>query len=140
MEIRLEVVSWAEKHQELYKIRWTVFVEEQKVPEEVEIDEWEDKSLHVLAYNAHNLPLGCGRLLPNGKIGRMAVMAHARGYGVGKAILLRLVDEARKEGHREIALSAQVHALSFYEKVGFEAHGPVYQEDGIPHKAMKMLL
>ena len=84
--------------------------------------------------------VGTGRLLPDGHIGRMAVLREARARGVGGAMLERLVEEARRRGFREAVLSAQTHALAFYRKHGFEAVGEAYEEAGIPHQEMRRAL
>ena len=78
-----------------------------------------------------------GRLLPDGHIGRMAVLKASRGQGIGKALLRALVEAARRRGDREVALSAQVHAVGFYRAEGFQSEGPVYEEAGIAHQAMR---
>ncbi len=133
-------VSWQECRQELYKVRRLVFIEEQKVPAEIEIDEWDALSQHVLARCTEGEPVGCGRLLPDGHIGRMAVLSTWRGCGVGQALLVHLLELARAAQMPEVLISAQVHALGFYEKAGFQAEGERYEEAGILHQAMRLKL
>jgi predicted GNAT family N-acyltransferase len=116
-----------------------VFVEEQRVPADLEMDDNDATSLHALAYAAGRA-IGTGRLLPDGHIGRMAVLKEWRGQGAGRTMLRRLIDAARERGHAEVALSAQVHALEFYRVEGFEPEGAVYEEAGIPHQAMRLRL
>ena len=99
-------------------IRFAVFVEEQGVPREIELDEMDAACIHALAY-LDGKAIGTGRLLPDGHIGRMAVLKEWRGHGVGSRILNALVEQARRRGDREVALSAQVHALAFYRAHGF---------------------
>jgi predicted GNAT family N-acyltransferase len=82
--------------------------------------------------------LGTGRLLPDGHIGRMAVLRQARGAGVGSALLRALMQAARARGDREVMLSAQTHALPFYERFGFVAEGEAYDDAGIPHRVMRL--
>ena len=84
--------------------------------------------------------MGTGRLLSDGHSGRMAVLKPHRALGVGGAILLRLIEEARRRGMREVVLSAQTHALGFYRKHGFAPRGPEYMEAGIPHQEMRLAL
>ena len=117
-------------------IRFEVFVEEQRVPAEMELDEFDALSCHALAL-VDGRPVGTGRLLPDGHIGRMAVLPGWRGHGVGAALLQALIAEAARRGLREVALNAQTHALAFYRRHGFEAVGEVFMEAGIPHRAMR---
>jgi predicted GNAT family N-acyltransferase len=84
--------------------------------------------------------LGTGRLLPDGHVGRMAVLPQARGTGVGSALLAALLQAARARGDREVALSAQTHAIPFYERFGFVVEGEEYDDAGIPHRRMRRAL
>lgn len=135
--LRIELLAWDEARAEASRIRRTVFVEEQKVPAEMEMDQIDAHCLHALALTAERIAVGTGRLLPDGHIGRMAVLKAWRGQGVGGAILERLVTAARERGDREVALSAQIHALEFYRRHGFAEQGEVYEEAGIAHQAMR---
>jgi predicted GNAT family N-acyltransferase len=139
LEIRLS--EWPEARDEAQRIRFTVFVDEQRVPPQLEMDEHDAASIHALAF-AHQggAAVGTGRLLPDGHIGRMAVLKEWRGRGVGRELLRALVQKARSRGHREVVLAAQVHALAFYAAEGFEPEGPVYQEAGIDHQDMRRRL
>ncbi|MDH5527008.1 MAG: GNAT family N-acetyltransferase [Nitrospirota bacterium] len=131
-------VTWAEARKELSYIRRVVFMDEQQVPPELEWDGQDTTAVHVLA-EAGGDPVGCGRLLMSGdtaKIGRMAVLKPFRAKGIGARLLTELLTAARQAGARTAALSAQVHALPFYEKFGFVAHGPEYPDAGIPHRNM----
>ncbi|HAA58402.1 MAG TPA: GNAT family N-acetyltransferase [Myxococcales bacterium] len=136
MSITIQRASWPAHKEQLYLIRRKVFIEEQQVPEEIEIDEWDEKSIHVLALEGQQ-PVGCGRLLPDGHIGRMAVLPSHRGQGIGAKLLQTLIDLAQQSDMKEVILSSQVHAIDFYLKAGFTPYGDVYQEAGIPHRAMK---
>lgn len=136
---RIELLDWGSARAEASRIRTTVFVEEQGVPVEIEMDDKDAASVHAIAY-VDGRAVGTGRLLPDGHIGRMAVLKESRGGGVGGAILERLVDEARRRGMKEVALSAQTHALGFYRKHGFREAGPVFEEAGIPHQEMRRVL
>lgn len=137
LEIRL--LDWQAAQADAKPIRFEVFVGEQRVPAEIELDEHDAACVHALAYmNGH--AVGTGRLLPDGHIGRMAVLKPSRGQGIGKALLRALVEAARRRGDREVALSAQVHAVGFYRAEGFQPEGPVYEEAGIAHQAMRRRL
>jgi predicted GNAT family N-acyltransferase len=136
---RIELTPWSAAKSEAQRIRFAVFVEEQGVPAELEMDEMDARCVHALAFH-DNQAIGTGRLLPDGRIGRMAVLKAWRGRGVGAALLRRLVDAARQRGDAEALLSAQVHALGFYRAHGFMPYGEVYEEAGIPHQAMRLQL
>lgn len=133
----IELADWNGAKKDAQRIRFTVFVEEQGVPAELEMDENDARCVHALAY-IDGRPIGTGRLLPDGHIGRMAVLKEWRGHGAGKALLRALVEAARRRGDKEVLLSAQVHALGFYRAEGFEAEGDEYEEAGIPHQAMRL--
>ena len=137
LEIRL--LDWQSAQADAKPIRFQVFVDEQRVPAEIELDAHDAYCLHAIAYEKGRA-VGTGRLLPDGHIGRMAVLKSRRGQGVGKALLRALMDAARRRGDREVALSAQVHAVGFYRAEGFEPEGAVYDEAGIPHQAMRRSL
>ena len=134
--IRIELMSWEKARDEARPIRLTVFVEEQRVPVEIEWDDQDEKSIHALAYDGTGNAVATGRLLPDGHIGRMAVLKEWRGKGVGGAILERLIGVARERGDREIELFAQTHASEFYRRYGFVENGEVFEEAGIPHRSM----
>jgi len=131
-----ETMGWDQARADAAPIRFAVFVDEQKVPAEIELDEHDAGCLHAIA-RSEGRPVGTGRLLPDGHIGRMAVLKAWRGQGVGAAMLTVLIDAARARGDRAVALSAQTHALGFYRRFGFINEGPEYIEAGIPHQAMR---
>ena len=142
-ELRVALGSWEELRTQAEPIRYAVFVDEQKVPAEIELDAWDPQCVHALAFDARDggaVAVGTGRLLPDGHIGRMAVRQEARGRGVGTALLRVLMDEARRRGHVDAVLSAQTHAVPFYEREGFRAEGGVYDDAGIPHVDMRRAL
>ena len=123
-------------------IRRKVFVEEQAVPEELELDEHDSTAVHLLAM-AEGRPVGTARLLIDGdhaKIGRFAVLAETRGTGIGAALMRAALDELRAQGVREVTLGSQTHAIGFYERFGFHAHGFEYDDAGIPHRDMTLRL
>lgn len=124
-------------------IRRKVFVEEQNVPEELELDEHDATAVHLLATADDGRPVGTARLLIDGdraKIGRVAVLAETRGTGAGAALMRAALEELRGRGVREAKLGSQVHAIGFYERLGFQAHGPEYDDAGIPHRDMTLRL
>jgi predicted GNAT family N-acyltransferase len=136
---RIELMSWEKARVHAAPIRTVVFVDEQRVPAELEMDEKDASCVHAIAFDGER-PVGTGRLLPDGHIGRMAVLSEHRGKGVGGEILQRLMQAAKARGDREIVLSAQVRAVAFYLTHGFEIFGPVYEEAGIPHQDMRRVL
>lgn len=138
--IRIELLSWEAARSRAAPIRFEVFVEEQGVPREIELDEHDPLCLHALALDETGTAVGTGRLLPDGHIGRMAVRRTWRGRGIGGAILERLIEAARSRGDAEVALSAQVQAIEFYRAYGFAEEGERYVEAGIEHQAMRRKL
>ena len=134
--MRVELLDWDAARPLAAPIRFTVFVEEQKVPEASEIDERDPHCVHALAWSDDGRPLGTGRLLPDGHIGRMAVLLEARKLGVGSALLVALMDEARRRGYAQAALSAQTHAIAFYRRHGYAVVSGEYMDCGIPHVDM----
>jgi len=148
----IRVADGASDLELVHGIRREVFVVEQNVPEELEYDELDATSLHVLAVAEDGSPLGTGRLIHGAEalkltgvegrvlLGRLAVVRAARGTGLG-AELVRAIEQAGREcGGRELELHAQVQALGFYERLGYVAEGPVYDDAGIPHRTMTRVL
>jgi predicted GNAT family N-acyltransferase len=137
----VRVVAWNEAAAQLSAVRREVFIEEQRVPEELEWDGEEEDAIHVLASDHDGRPIGTGRLLHQGglaHIGRMAVLRDWRGKGVGGALLNALLAEARQRGLTEIFLNAQTHAAPFYERFGFARKGSEFPDAGIPHCRMTL--
>jgi predicted GNAT family N-acyltransferase len=129
-----------------FAVRHQVFVVEQKVPAELEYDKDDEpdaQAVHVLAVGPDG-PLGAGRLIPGGAgagiLGRLAVARAARGLGIGVALVRAIEDEARRIGLSVVELHAQTHALGFYERLGYVAYGPEYEEAGIAHRSMRRAL
>ncbi len=137
--MEVKTATWQDDQSTLKTIRFEVFVEEQGVPAEEEIDKFDPISIHAIAW-VDGQAAGCGRLLPDGHIGRMAVRKAFRGKNVGAQLLLHLMARARQRGDRESVLSAQTHALGFYEKYGFVAEGAEYLDCDIPHRDMRATL
>ena len=136
----LTETDWARDAAHLAAIRRTVFIDEQGVPEALEWDEHDAAALHLLALADDGTPIGCARLLPDGHIGRMAVLPAWRRQGVGQALLAAVMDAAQARGHATLRLSAQTHAAGFYARAGFVVVGDEYEEAGIPHVAMQRTL
>lgn len=134
-EVRL--VAWDEAREALASVRRAVFVVEQNVPEDLEWDEADAVSLHALA-TADGVPIGTARLLPDGHIGRIAVLREWRGQGAGDALLASMLTAARERGFETALLNAQVQALDFYRRHGFAAEGDVFLDAGIPHRTMRL--
>ena len=134
--IRVEVVAWALAQQDICSIRRIVFVEEQGVPEELDLDGLDPECLHVLAWNDHGRPIATARMEEDGKIGRMAVLKPWRGRGVGRALLEALLSEAAARRLSRVHLAAQTQAIGFYEKHGFQATGDIFLDAGILHRSM----
>ena len=146
----VEVIRSPQQMQEALGIRFSVFVEEQQVPIEEEVDAFDDRPgerddvVQVLV-RLDGSPAATARLLlahegdgyPH--IGRVAVLAEHRGTGLGRVVMEALHAEARRRGERGITLSAQLHALPFYERLGYVAHGPVYLDAGIEHREMDLV-
>jgi predicted GNAT family N-acyltransferase len=139
-EFRIVDADWATHQPALREVRSSVFVREQKVPEELEWDAVDPDCLHLLAMGPDGQPIGTARLQPDGKLGRMAVLPPWRGRGVGQALLTRALGLARERGFSRVFLHAQVSAEGFYRHYGFMPHGPLFEEAGIPHQAMALSL
>lgn len=137
---KLRIANWQDDRVALRAVREAVFVREQHVPPELEWDEFDAHCIHVLATDTAASAIGTSRLLGDGTIGRMAVLKAWRGKGVGKALLLRLLEEARKQHLQQAVLHAQIHASGFYRKLGFEMMGEEFMEAGIPHVRMVLRL
>ena len=125
---------------DLRRVRETVFVQEQGVPLALEWDDLDPLCHHVIARDGSGGPIGTGRLTPKHTIGRMAVLPDWRGCGVGDAMLRALLGQARELGWHEVSLHAQASAIDFYARHGFLPLGERFEEAGIDHQSMRMLL
>ena len=134
---RVRRADWGADGTLLSAIRRAVFIVEQHVPEADEWDAQDARGQHVMAIAADGSAIGTGRLLPDGHIGRMAVLKPWRGRGVGSALLRELITMAGERGFAETRLHAQTHALAFYRKHGYTAQGDEFMEAGIAHYAMR---
>lgn len=134
---RIEIVEWTpEARGPLAAVRRAVFVVEQGVGEHEEWDGRDAECLHALARASTGEAIGCARLLPDARIGRMAVVREWRGRGVGSALLLALLQVALERAGPDPTLHAQEHALGFYRRLGFVARGPRFLDAGIAHREM----
>ena len=123
-------------------LRRAVFIDEQGIPEAEEIDDLDDEALHVLGW-IDGVPVATARMFltdGTGKIGRVCVLAQARGTGAGAAIMQGAIAALRARGAATVKLSSQSYAIPFYEKLGFVAYGPEYPDAGIPHRDMVLEL
>jgi predicted GNAT family N-acyltransferase len=140
VEVHVIQVPWNTHGDRLRFVRERVFIDEQKVPRQEEWDGRDEEAAHFIALNAAGQALGCARLLPDGQIGRMAVLESHRGTGLGMRLLEAAIEEAVHRGMRSVFLHAQTHALGFYRKAGFVPQGSEFAEAGIPHYAMTLAL
>ncbi len=131
---------WPEERESLRLVREAVFVQEQGVPLALEWDGRDEEAFHLLAEDRQGNPIGTARLLPEGHIGRMAVVKPWRGRGVGTALLRAMVEEGRRRKLEWLVLNAQLEAVPFYERAGFHALGEVFEDAGIPHRRMELRL
>lgn len=140
MPVEVRVVEQKEDYENALSVRRVVFVEEQQVPIELEIDNYEEASTHFVAYDDEHLPVGAGRLRSKGdwaKVERICVLKDRRREHIGEAIMERLEEVARKEGFKRLSLNAQTHAQKFYEKLGYQVTSELFYEAGIPHVEMR---
>ena len=140
MQFTIHPVTWHDAEPLLREVRELVFIREQGVPAELEWDGMDEDSHHVLALSNAGQAIGCGRILPNAHIGRIAVIPEWRGKKVGTAILEGLLAYAGNKGFTEVEMDAQVHALPFYLNFGFVTEGEVFMDANIPHRKIRMKL
>ena len=138
--MRIIETDWSTHKKQLMLIRSQVFIEEQNVPEELEIDEFDPEAIHFLVEyktpSVQDAYIATARLLKDGHIGRIAVIKACRNRGVGSKLLQHILLKSKKLGHLEVFLHAQIDAKSFYEKHGFYVQGEIFMEAGIPHVNM----
>lgn len=139
--IRIEAVSWhSDAQTALRTLRRRVFITEQGVPPELEWTDEDGEALHLLAFTPDGAPVATARMLPDGHIGRVAVLPEWRRRGIATALLERLITTARGWSLHEVWLDAQTGALPLYEKLGFVAEGDEFLDAGIPHRRMRRRL
>jgi len=129
--------NWLVDAAALRAVRQAVFVEEQGVPAELEWSDEDARAWHWLAEDTAGQPIGTARLLPTGQVGRMAVLAPWRRRGVGAALLRAVLHDAPQHLSGSFWLNAQCSAEGFYDRAGFAAEGPVFEDAGIPHRLMR---
>ena len=142
MSITVTLVQTPAELEECFHIRKAVFVEEQAVPLELELDEYDDIATHFLLRDGET-PLATARLLDKhglAKIGRVAVRKEARGWGLGLKLMQAVLDEARRRGFQESVLDSQTYAIPFYARLGFVAEGEEFDDAGIAHFLMRQKL
>jgi predicted GNAT family N-acyltransferase len=137
---RVRHAQWERDRDSIRRIREKVFVEEQNVPPELEWDGLDEGCTHVLAVDSAGSPIGTARLLPDGHIGRMAVLSQWRGKGVGGTLLTELMKVARGRGFPDVVLNAQTQAMDFYRRFDFAPEGEEFLDAGIPHRRMRHVL
>ncbi len=138
--LRIECHDWTQAAQWAAPIRIEVFIEEQGVPAHLELDGADADCTHVLAFDRDGQAIATARLMPDGRIGRMAVRRAWRGHGVGGALLHALLEQATHQGMARVYLHAQQQACGFYAHHGFAQEGAEYLEAGIPHQTMVLEL
>lgn len=143
--VELRVGGWDTLGLHARAIRTEVFIDEQKIPIEMEWDESDADAVHAVAFNRFGRPLATGRLLRHAtprvaRIGRMAAIQSVRGSGVGRMVLDALMQAARARGDHEVRLHAQTSAQGFYARASFTPAGPVFDEAGIAHIEMTRAL
>ncbi|QHE61029.1 GNAT family N-acetyltransferase [Rossellomorea vietnamensis] len=137
--MNVEVAKTEDQIQEVFHIRKTVFVEEQQVPLEEEIDEYENDSTHFVLYD-QNKAVGAGRfriLDGVGKVERICVLKSIRGKGAGRTLMLGIEEYAKRQPLSQLKLNAQTYAIPFYEGLGYQVTSEEFLDAGIPHKTMK---
>lgn len=135
----VEVTNKAQ-YEDALSIRKEVFIEEQKVPFELEVDEFEESSIHFVVYDGEE-PIAAGRLRPldqnNAKVERICVKQTFRGKGIGKLIMDKIETLAKEKDFTTLKLNAQTHAEKFYELIGYQTYSDIFMDAGIPHVSMK---
>lgn len=139
-DVTVRGAAWERDREAITAVRREVFIREQGVPESIEMDGSDAGCRHVLAVDACGRAIGTGRLLPDGHIGRLAVLAPWRHCGIGRRLLEALMAEASRRGFDTVALNAQTAAVGFYENAGFAMDGGEFLEAGIPHVSMSRRL
>ena len=143
-DVRVVPVTTPEERAAVFALRMVVFVEEQNVPPEEELDHYDVTATHFVASTSEGEVIGTARLLDKGdgtgKIGRVAVLQSSRGKGIGAAIMKAVEQYAEGAGYRRLVLDAQCYAIPFYEKLGYVAEGEIFLDAGIEHRFMTKVL
>ncbi|TQV84439.1 GNAT family N-acetyltransferase [Aliikangiella coralliicola] len=134
--LHFKEVDWSTAAGDIMEIRKRVFVIEQRFEKEILCDNRDDNSYHILVTNNNKEPIACGRLCPNGRIGRIAVLMNYRGKGIGTMVLAKLIKIAEKSSIPSLSLNVETDLSPFYDQQKFYADGPVYMKQGVPHQRM----
>lgn len=140
--LKFRLCTWDNAKNILMPIRKSVFIREQLVPAELEWDDWDNKARHILLI-FNNVPIGCARLIFIDQIirlERMAIIKTKRNQGFGKKLVWEIIRIAKNEKIKEIRISAQIQAISFYQKIGFMLKGNTFEDAGIIHIKMVLLI
>ncbi|MBT4205366.1 MAG: GNAT family N-acetyltransferase [Proteobacteria bacterium] len=137
-KVTIKTVEWGTNESLIKAIRIPVFVEEQNVPYDLDFDEFDPVASHWIAYSKNIYPVATVRLLADGHVGRMAVLKEHRRQGIGRMLILAVLDFAHETKMSKIFLHAQLPARAFYERVGFVAYGNVFVDANIDHIAMEL--
>lgn len=132
----IRIADWQREQQALKEIRSEVFIREQSVPVALEWDGLDNDALHLIATSTDNIAVATARLLPDGHIGRVAVLKAWRHQGIGTALIQEIIRQAELLGYKRLELAAQIQAIPFYERLGFTAYGDEFLDAGIHHKNM----
>lgn len=141
--MEVKIVTNEQELADAFEVRKTVFIHEQQVPEEEEIDQFESDSVHFVLYDDHGKPAGAGRfrvLDGIGKVERICVLKENRKTGAGVAVMDKIEEHAKSQGISTLKLNAQTHAIPFYSKLGYETVSEEFMDAGIPHKTMKKFI
>lgn len=138
-ELKIISGSWKDLAAHAKVIREAVFIQEQHIAAEDEWDAEDAVAVHFIVFQ-QDQAIATARLLSNNSIGRVAVLTTARGLGVGQRLMQAVIDYARAEQRELVKLSSQVHAIGFYQALGFEVQGEEYLDCGIPHIDMYLKL
>jgi predicted GNAT family N-acyltransferase len=139
-DFQVEIADWANDQDGLIAVRTEVFVNEQKVPADLELDDHDLEAIHLKALDQQGTIIATARMLPNQYIGRMCVQKSWRGLGVGLAMMRFFIGLARENGISSLHLNAQVSAIPFYRRLGFEVDSEVFMEADIPHQHMTLIM
>lgn len=138
--MEVKIVNNEQELAEAFEVRKTVFIHEQNVPEEEEIDQYESDSIHFVLYDDNRKAAGAGRfrvLDGIGKVERICVLKENRKTGAGVAVMNKIEEYAKSQGISTLKLNAQTHAIPFYSRLGYETVSEEFMDAGIPHKTMK---
>lgn len=136
--MNVKIIENPEELEDAFSVRRTVFIDEQNVPEDEEIDQYETEAVHFVLYH-DDIPIGAGRFrMVNGygKVERICVLKEGRKTGAGKKIMNKIEEYARERGIHTLKLNAQTHAIPFYDRLGYEVVSEEFMDAGIPHKTM----